>query len=135
MNEHSSRLHGRNVEWIVLQHLTGIDAPRLDVFCAVRQASVTLGRDPACDVRFDAHREDSVGRRHAQIVRGDGDRPWYRLLDLDAQHGTYVNGARVIGHVILSPGDVIQVGSCGPQLRFEVLPKSGGRVVRPMAWP
>ena len=112
------------MEWIVLQHLTGIDAPRLDVFCAMRQPSVMLGRDHACDVRFDALREDMVGRRHARIMRNDGERASYRLVDLDAQQGTFVNGARVDGQSALVSGDVIQVGRDGPLLRFELLPKA-----------
>lgn len=76
---------------------------------------VLLGRDEACDIRFDA-REGGVSRRQA-VIRAEGD--GFSLSDRASANGTFVNGARVAS-TWLRDGDVIQLGDNGPQLRVRI---------------
>lgn len=63
-----------------------------------------LGRSGEADLVV---RDDSVSRRHAQIVRTpDG----FVLCDLGSTNGTWLAGRRV-GQVQLVPGDVIELGN------------------------
>jgi predicted component of type VI protein secretion system len=55
----------------------------------VAAESVTLGRDPSCDIVVS---DSSVSRRHATISRAD--RSWV-LTDLGSANGTFVRGRRV----------------------------------------
>lgn len=52
--------------------------------------------------------DTTVSRRHAELTP-DADE-WY-IRDLDSQNGTYVNGVRISGRVLLHLGDQIRVGS------------------------
>src|SRR5262245_53780364 len=71
---------------------------------AVRlERTITLGRDPACDVVLD---EDAASRRHAVIDVGP---TGIRIRDLDSRNGTFVNGRRVVAAPLRS-GDVIRAG-------------------------
>ncbi len=49
----------------------------------------------------------SISRRHAELTPDDG--RWY-IRDLESSNGTYVNGKRVHGSVLLQPGDQIRTG-------------------------
>jgi len=106
------------MKWVLLQHLSGSRAPRLDVFSVTRHARLTLGRDPIVEIRFDARLEPKVGRWHARLVRCDDASFCFDLVDLDSLHGTYLNDVRVQGHRRLVSGDLIQLGPDGPRLRF-----------------
>lgn len=76
---------------------------------------VTIGRDPSSSVRFDMGADLEVSTRHAEIrERKDGA---YIIVDNDSTNGTWVNGARVRGTRSLNPGDVINLGRRGPELR------------------
>ena len=62
-----------------------------------------LGRSREADLVL---RDESVSRRHAQIVRtSDG----FMLADLGSTNGTWLGGRRV-GEVEVAPGDVIELG-------------------------
>jgi ABC-type multidrug transport system ATPase subunit/pSer/pThr/pTyr-binding forkhead associated (FHA) protein len=60
--------------------------------------------------------------QHARIVRMDDG---YVLIDLESRNGTYLNGHRV-QRARLASGDVIGLGSTGPELRTEVLGQEVG---------
>jgi DNA-binding winged helix-turn-helix (wHTH) protein len=91
-----------------------------------------LGREEDVTVRFDSL---SVSRRHARIlVSSDG----ATIDDLDSRNGTYLNGERLIGPVLLADGDEIALGLM--TLRFSVtdprssrhLPEPGESIRRPL---
>ena len=69
-----------------------------DEFLIGRQASEegTLGQDA------------EISRHHARIARSGGA---FTIEDLGSTNGTFVNGRRITGAEILSPGDRIQVGA------------------------
>ncbi|MDH3495719.1 MAG: FHA domain-containing protein [Gemmatimonadota bacterium] len=68
------------------------------------EGSLVLGRDAACDVVVT---NKDVSRRHAEILATPNG---YVLVD-SSTNGTFVNGQRVTGQVILARADVIRVGT------------------------
>jgi len=81
-----------------------------------------IGRDPNCQVVFDAMMYRMVSRRHA-VVRPvssstDARFSWV-ISDLNSANGTYLNGKRLQGTQELQPGDRITLGYDGPELLFE----------------
>ncbi len=81
-----------------------------------------IGRDPNCQVVFDAMMYRMVSRRHA-VVRpisstADARYSWV-ICDLNSANGTYLNGKRLQGTQELQPGDRITLGYDGPELLFE----------------
>lgn len=75
---------------------------------------IELGRDSACQVRFDESFE-TVSRRHAAIIReGEG----WKIISLSTTNPTFVNGAPIQGEVKLSSGDEIRLSSKGPLMGF-----------------
>lgn len=75
---------------------------------------IELGRDPACQVRFDEN-FGTVSRRHAAIVK-DGDN--WKLVQLSKTNSTYLNGHKVQNEWYLQNGDEIQLSTNGPKLGF-----------------
>jgi uncharacterized membrane protein len=70
----------------------------------LRPDVTVLGRSPRSHVPVDDGR---VSAEHARIERqGQA----YVLRDLGSRNGTYVNGRRVSGAVVLHPGDQVRVG-------------------------
>jgi uncharacterized protein YkwD len=52
--------------------------------------------------------ESTVSRRHAKLVRDAGK---YRLIDLQSTNGTFVNGRRIAGSMIVKGGDELGFGA------------------------
>lgn len=77
---------------------------------------VELGRDSACQVRFDEAFE-TVSRRHAAIVK-DGEN--WKIIPLSQTNSTIVNGEAIQGEKILNSGDEIRLSSKGPLMGFIV---------------
>ena len=75
---------------------------------------VELGRDSACQVRFDESFE-TVSRRHAAIVK-DGDN--WKIVPISQTNSTLVNGQPITGEQILNSGDEIRLSSKGPLMGF-----------------
>jgi signal transduction histidine kinase len=50
----------------------------------------------------------TISRRHAELTPDDG--RWY-INDLESANGTFVNGKRVKGQLLLQPGDQIRTGA------------------------
>jgi len=65
----------------------------------------TLGRSPSCTWRVT---DTSVSRIHAALVRKP--RRGVYVMDLASRRGTYVNGERVQGEMLLMDGDRIRLG-------------------------
>ena len=68
---------------------------------------ITIGRDPKKnDVVIN---DDFVGRIHLQLIQDDLGN--VRLNDLNTRNGTYVNGQKINGEVLLNQYDVIRIGN------------------------
>lgn len=66
---------------------------------------VVVGRDVGCDLALP---DEQVSRRHAALEpRGDGT---VVLTDLGSTNGTFVNGHRLAGPVLLSGGEELRLG-------------------------
>jgi predicted component of type VI protein secretion system len=65
----------------------------------------TLGRSFSCTWRFN---DPTVSRLHAAFVRRP--RRGVYLVDLGSRRGTFVNGRRIGGELLLMDGDVIRLG-------------------------
>jgi DNA-binding winged helix-turn-helix (wHTH) protein len=104
-------------EAIVTGHtpVTGAPASRLiwrGESYEVPAGESVIGRDRACAIRMDA---DSVSRHHARLhVTERG----VSIEDLGSKNGTWVEGERVHGTVLLTDGMVFRVGS--ETVRFEI---------------
>lgn len=120
------------MERVIIQFLKGSKTGQTEIYPVARFEGLSLGRDPACDVRFDAQRDDLVSRHHCGI-EWDHSRPRiYVLTDLLSSNGTFLNGARVEEPVQLNDGDVIEFGRNGPSIRvgFEVVDASAAEPSR-----
>ncbi len=74
--------------------------------------------------------DQTISRRHAELTPDEG--KWY-ISDLQSANGTYVNGERVKGRLLLQPGDQIRTGNSVFVFGKEA-PKMRSRAVR-MAQP
>lgn len=99
-----------------------LSGARAGAVATFRKAYIGLGRHPLSDVRFDAERDLDVSSRHAAIVRhGEA----FSIRDLGSKNGTFVNGERITGDVVLRDGDVIGFGPQGPSVEFRVMVAAG----------
>ena len=71
---------------------------------------ITIGRTPSNDVRIP---EPGVSSSHARILYTDGS---LTLIDLSSTNGTFVNGQRIQGPHMVTPGDEVYV--CSHKLEF-----------------
>jgi S1-C subfamily serine protease len=110
------------MERLILRHLKGSKTGTSEEFPLDSVTELTLGRDPIAQVRFDADKDDLVGRQHARITRDPNDPVRFTLTDLNSRNGTFLNKLRIVGNVPLVPGDVIQLGAGGPEVRFDLDP-------------
>jgi ABC transport system ATP-binding/permease protein len=73
-------------------------------FISLKNRSVTLGRDPSANLYLDA---PTISRRHAAI---DTDNQGRYILTDYSTNGIFVNGQKVTGSAVLSPGATIRIG-------------------------
>jgi len=78
--------------------------PWIDRVYKIDKERFVIGRDPSCDVQID---NALVARMHAQVVRTSNASA---IEDLYSGNGTFVNGHRVQGRVVLHENDRIHVG-------------------------
>lgn len=107
---------------IIFRHLSGSKAQQVEEFPIESAKDLVIGRESGVEVRYDADRDDLVGRRHARILQDAADPFRFSLVDLNSRNGTFINKQRVAGTAVLSPGDVVQLGPGGPEFRFEIDP-------------
>jgi len=93
--------------WLVMQATDG----RERTF-AVRKATTVIGRETTCDVRVPV---PTVSQRHCQITL-DGSE--LRLVDLQSERGTYLNGLRV-QQARLAHQDTLTIGPVTFIVRME----------------
>ncbi len=103
---------------IRLTYMTGPRAGQTEIHALTRHASLSLGRDPGCDVRFHPTEDTVVSRNHAMIEWTLEQPPLFRVSDLLSSNGTFLNGRRIGRSVLLRAGDRVQLGSGGPVLEF-----------------
>jgi predicted component of type VI protein secretion system len=82
-----------------------------------------IGREQDCHLRPNS---DLVSRHHCVFTVDDFT---VRLRDLGSTNGTFVNGERIQGQVVLKPGDHVAVG----KLSFEVVVRKEAPVAAPVA--
>jgi pSer/pThr/pTyr-binding forkhead associated (FHA) protein len=82
-----------------------------------------IGREQDCHLRPNS---DLVSRHHCVFTVDDFT---VRLRDLGSTNGTFVNGERIQGQVVLKPGDHVSVG----KLSFEVVVRKEAPVAAPVA--
>ena len=80
--------------------------------------SISLGRHPSNDFRFDAEADLDASARHATVLK-KGD-TWF-VRDQDSTNGTFVNGHRTKGDVKLDDTDQIQCGKNGPVVEVRLV--------------
>ena len=85
------------------------------------RGSVTVGRDPSCDLRVN---DMQVSRSHVQFTHIGRE---VVLRDMHSTNGTTLNGRPVTGAVI-RPGDVIEIGDS--QIQFAEVQLSGRPAAR-----
>lgn len=79
---------------------------------------ITLGRDPDCEIAFDAFKDLDASTRHASVTfQGEQ----VLLQDLGSKNGTYLNGVRIEGAVPLPQDAVVQLGEKGPKVKLSYL--------------
>ena len=97
---------------IRIQHISGSQAG--ESFSSER-THLRIGRDPSCDLRFDAEREPKVSGYHAELsLEGE---EWF-VIDVGSTNGTVVSG-RKIKKCKLRSGDEVHIGFGGPVIRVE----------------
>lgn len=67
---------------------------------------VTIGRSSTNDVNIN---DPQVSRAHCQIILDDNGT--FRLIDTNSSNGTFVNGVKRHGEIILSTSDIIRIGN------------------------
>jgi serine protease Do len=113
---------GGCMERLILRHLTGVKANQVEEYPLAQFNELKIGRDPSCVVKFDADKDDLVGRQHARIERDEADPLRYHIVDLNSRNGTFVNRRRIVNRARLEHGDVIEFGAGGPSVRLEFEP-------------
>ena len=115
---------------IELRILSGARAGQMESFDA---PVVTAGRDPSCDLRFDAAHDLDVSARHAEL-RAAREDAGYVLRDSGSTNGTYVNGQRLADGAahVLRTGDIIGFGAHGPTVVVRI--GATGEVPKTALW-
>ncbi len=90
-----------------------VSGRKTDIF-EINKNEIWLGRDPNCDITFDANAV-MVSRRHARIVKQNDK---IILHDNNSFNGILVNEQRVSASTPLYHDDEIRLGPGGPVLRF-----------------
>jgi pSer/pThr/pTyr-binding forkhead associated (FHA) protein/S1-C subfamily serine protease len=93
-----------------------------------RGATIRIGRGRECEVKPVGTEETAISRIHTVITVGEDGGAVVR--DAQSRNGTYVNGVALAAEHPLRDGDVIRLGSSGPELRVERVTAPGGGVRR-----
>ena len=96
------------------------------------QRTISIGRHPEVDLRFDPASDRAVSARHALIFYEDG--TWF-IRDLGSRNGTLVNDRAITEDTRLRNGDRITFGAQGPtvQLATDGAPLEGITAARAAA--
>lgn len=97
-----------NIYRLIIQNGTGMGTE-----FPLDKNELFLGRDLTSDLVIN---DAEVSRRHLRIVL---DGATYRIEDLGSTNGTFIHGQRLVGPVLLKPGEIITLGE-KIVLRYEV---------------
>jgi serine protease Do len=114
------------MERMIIKHTSGSKANQVEEFPLNHYSELILGRDVSSTVAYDADRDDLVGRQHAKISRDPNNAEGFLIEDTASRNGTFVNGQKVTGPQAIRPGDVVQLGTGGPEFTFDVEPRPAG---------
>jgi len=92
----------------------------------LRTENVVLGRATGCEILI---RHESLSRRHARFVV---DAKGIRVEDMGSLNGTYVNGKRASGQVVVTEKDELSIGELKARIEMTTrdAPASGGAWLR-----
>lgn len=105
---------------ILIRHLAGSKANRIEQFRLDGAHELIIGRGAAANVVFDAEQDDTVSRRHAIIRIIQSDRLTFTIADLGSSNGVRVNGWPVRTEQTLLPDDIVELSPGGPAFRVAV---------------
>ncbi len=114
------------MERMIIKHSSGSKANQVEEFPLHHYNELVLGRDTSSTVKYDADRDDLVGRQHARISRDPSDPNGFVIEDTASRNGTFLNGQKLTGSQKIQPGDRVQLGSGGPEFTFDVEPRPAG---------
>src|SRR5205085_10256444 len=98
----------------------------------VNAGTIRLGRDPACELAFDAKEYPQVSGLHARLEQtAEG----LLLTPLSRSNKTLLNDQPVDGPVIVKLGDRIRLGFTGPSVELLVSPGVAGKSAERSAPP
>ena len=107
---------GSGKQYYIVEHKIGSKYHRAGEQQEIIIDQAEIGRDPACQVRFDEVFE-TVSRRHAAIIREGGR---LKLVPLSKTNPTLLNGKKVQQEMLLQHGDEIQCAINGPKLIVKI---------------
>ena len=111
-----SIVSGARKPHFILEHRIGSKYHVTGEYQEIIVDQAEIGRDRACQIRFDEVFQ-TVSRRHAAIIR-DGNH--WKLIPLSKTNPTLLNGERVQKEWFLQHGDEIQCAVNGPKLMFMI---------------
>lgn len=111
------------MEKMLLKHIAGSKSGQTERFDLPLTHEVVFGRDASAQIIFDPNKDDLVSRLHARLSQDPADKTSFTLTDLNSRNGTHVNGMRITGPAKLNPGDVIELGTGGPKIEFDLDPR------------
>ncbi len=111
---------------MIIKHSSGSKANQVEEFPLHHYSELVLGRDNSSTVKYDADRDDLVGRQHAKISRDPKDENSFLIEDMQSRNGTFLNGQKLADAQTIRPGDVVQLGPGGPEFTFDVEPRPEG---------
>lgn len=107
---------------IIIRHVSGSKTNQVDEFPLARFKEIKFGRSTSTDMPFDPEIDDMVSREHGKIMVESEEPLRISIVDLGSSNGILVNKAEIKGSVFLYPGDMIQLGSSGPEFQFDIDP-------------
>jgi uncharacterized coiled-coil protein SlyX len=109
------------VQRILIRHLAGSRANQVDEFQTEGFRELVAGREEGAGISF-PDREDLVSRAHSRIYAEPAGSGTFSITDLQSRNGTFLNRQRISTPSRLHHGDVVQLGSSGPEFRWELDP-------------
>lgn len=82
-------------------------------------STILVGRDDTADIKIE--QDNRISRKHAIIALKEGSA---YVLDLHSTNGTYLNGEKIDGKVVIKDGDTIRIGKT--QLKVSLRKKTEG---------
>jgi RsiW-degrading membrane proteinase PrsW (M82 family) len=124
LRQYNEPMHERLTAIAFLKQISA-DRPNRDreeIVATLGDRSITLGRDPNCEVEIDVNIYGTVSRRHAEIrpITTKGKFKGWEICDLDSANGTFINDRRLYSCYPLKHGDRIQLTQDGPKFVFEL---------------